>query len=363
MPSTNSPQRIPVRDEPPGPELVQRVREALARGGIVGMPTETVYGLAIRADRPSALERLAQLKGSDPGRPWTWHVGSRAATEFGGLRPLVARLTGRYWPGPLTLILRGAPAGLEHLAHEGWTGVRMPAQLCTAGILDALELPVVMTSANLSGQPPALDADAVLGSFGERLALVLDGGPSRLGEPSQLLRVGPGSFELLREGLLPLTDLRRTAGLSLLFVCTGNTCRSPMAVTLARKELERRLGSPEPEAFGFGARSAGVFAAVGAPASENAVTAMSRRGLDLSTHVSTLAAGRLLATADRIYCLTHGHLDALASRAEDHLQDKLELLDPAGRDVPDPIGGTLADYEACAERIAEAIRARASDWA
>jgi len=364
--SSTPPELAPLPDEPPPSALVRRVSHLLETGQLVALPTETVYGLAARADRPDALARLAALKGAAESRGWTWHVGTPEALEaFGSLRPLARRLAQRYWPGPLTLVLEGVPAGLERVALDGWTGVRLPAHRGTAALLAAVDFPVVMTSANESGGTPATQAALLARSFGSALALVLDGGPSRLGESSAVLRLGRGRFELLREGLLSVPELRRTAGLSLLFVCTGNTCRSPMAESLARAELERRLAPPggELSAFGFELASAGLFASPGAPASPLAVEVLGANGLTLSEHRSRLLDERTLAGADRVYALTHAHLEALAQRAELAPGARLELLDPHGEDIPDPMGGERSDYVAAAERITRAIAARADEWA
>ncbi len=364
MPET-PPALLPFADAPPDPALARRVTLALAEGGLVALPTETVYGVAARADRPEALARLAALKGS-PERAWTWHVGTPEALElFDVLRPLARRLAGRYWPGPLTLVLEGAPARLAALARDGWTGVRLPAHRGTAALLREAPFPVAMTSANQAGGAPATDAAQVHALFGSGLALLLDGGPSRLGEPSAVLRLGRGRFELLRAGLLSLADLRRTAGLSLLFVCTGNTCRSPMAEALARAELERRLAPPDGDlgAFGFRVASAGLFASAGAPASAPAVQVLGERGLGLDAHRSRLLDDDDLRGADRVYCLSTSHLEALLARVPPSAAGRLELLDPRGEDVPDPIGGGPEEYRSCAERIAQAVAERAADWA
>src|SRR5262245_1458353 len=130
------------------PALTGEVERALRGGGVIAIPTETVYGLAVRADDPAALERLVELKGRAPELAFTWHVGEHAALErFPQPSALARRLAERYWPGPLTLVLPGVPQGLEHVARDGWTGARLPAHPVTAQILAALPFPVVATSA------------------------------------------------------------------------------------------------------------------------------------------------------------------------------------------------------------------------
>jgi len=360
------PRRAELPDQPPERDLVDRLRAVLQEDGVVALPTETVYGLAVRADHEAALERLRELKGRPVDMPLTWHVGSsRALQRFERVSPMALRLVARYWPGPLTLVLPGVPRGLELVTNNGWTGVRLPAHRGTAGILDALEFPVVMTSANRHGGAPATTADVLEREFGAGVDWLLDGGPSRLSESSSVLRLGPGHFELLRAGLFTLEQLRAVAGLRIALVCTGNTCRSPMAEGLARTLLAERLSvrSDELGQFGFEIVSMGVQATVGQPASKHALGVMKDQGIDLSGHESRAAAAEDISRFEHVYCMTRGHRAALIGLLPPGKDRKIELLDPEGRDVPDPIGGSREDYEHTADSIRASLALRLDSWA
>jgi L-threonylcarbamoyladenylate synthase len=358
---------LPLPDTGPiDPEVVRALVAALAEGGIVGLPTETVYGLAARADDAAAIDRLVATKGSGERRAFTWHLSdSGALAEWAGFSPQARRLAARYWPGPLTMVLAGVPKGLERVASHMGVGVRIPAHAGARALLAACPFPVVATSANGTGATPLLDAAAVAASFGTHLSGLGDGGKSRSGEASTVVAIGPGRFDVLREGLLSRAELVRTAGRRIAFVCTGNTCRSPMAETLAAAKLGRALGVDDAnglELLGFTVASFGVFAAPGAPASAHAVTTMSERGLDLAGHGSTPATPEALATYDEIYGLTRSHVQAIVGALPPRLAERVALLDPSGSDVADPVGGSLANYRACADQIEAALERRLAEW-
>lgn len=365
-PMTPQPKRIDIEDHEVGLELAGQVEVALAQDGLVLLPTETVYGVAARADRPAALARLAALKGyPDAARPWTWHVGTPdALSAFESLLLPARRLAERYWPGPLTLVLPGVPRGLEPIARDGWTGVRLPAHRATASLLASLPFPVTMTSANRATEAPAANVDAIPAELRDALDLILDAGPARLAEPSSVLRVGRGKFELLRSGLHDIEQLRAAAGLRLGFACTGNTCRSPMAEGLARAAIAARLETTPAgiSDFGYAVRSMGIFASVGAPAAQHAIRATAERKVDIANHRSSPALPEIIAELDHLYCMTQSHVDALRMLLPPGKDSAVALLDPDGHDIPDPIGGSASDYRHCAETIQAGIDARLADW-
>lgn len=348
----------------PDLETLDLLRDVLADGGLAALPTETVYGFAARADRPEALATLRALKGRDGDVPFTWHAADDRGLAEAPLGALARRLAARYWPGPLTLVVNDVPEGCEEIASDGWTGIRVPAFGGTRAALAHLPFPVVMTSVNESGTPPACDVATVLERFGDRVPLVLDGGATTLQESSTVLALGSGRFEVLRLGLLDATELARTAGLSIGFACTGNTCRSPLAEFLTRRALAQRLGTTEDdlERFGFAVRSAGVHAGPGMPMSDGSRAVLQARGLDGSSHTSTPMTTEWAGDLDAIYALTASHAQAIRGALPPARADRVALLRPDGQDVPDPFGAPVEIYEATARVIEAAIEQRLEHW-
>ncbi len=167
------------------------------------------------------------------------------------------------------------------MSPNGTIGLRVPANDILLDVLRMLAGPIALTSANRHGQPEAVTAEEVRASVGDNVALILDDGPCRYGQPSSVVRVQDNRFEILREGVVAEGTLKRLASTMVLFVCTGNTCRSPMAELMMRHRLAKMIKCKidELEDHGFIVRSAGISAAAGCPASGESVAILRDLGL------------------------------------------------------------------------------------
>jgi len=359
----------PLRDE----AAVREAAQAIAAGKLVVFPTETVYGIAAAATSADAVAALSALKNRPPDKPFTLHLGSsaEAARYAGPLSALAQRLVSKAWPGPLTLVVpdrrprRGEPAGLveDAIYCRGTVGLRCPAHAVGRAILRAAGVPVVGSSANLGGRDAPRRADEALASLAGKVPLVIDSGPTQYARASTVVRIREDeTYEVLREEAVTARRLARLARTRILFVCTGNICRSPMAAGIAARTLADRFGCDPAMLPGHGidVQSAGTGAAAGFPASDHAILAMQERGIDIALHQSRPITVDAILAADYIWVMTRGHLEAVRQMAPE-AAGRIALLDPAGEDVADPIGGDLEAYRACARRLEKAVAARLTE--
>ena len=164
----------------------------LREGGLVAFPTETVYGLAADAGRPAAIERLYRVKGRPGNHPSILHVGSLAAARAcsTGFSGWAERLAGRFWPGPLTLIVEKAAWVPEAVTGgQSSVGVRIPSHPLALELLRAFGGPVAAPSANRFGRVSPTTADHVRADLGSDVDLILDGGPCEVGVESTIVDV------------------------------------------------------------------------------------------------------------------------------------------------------------------------------
>jgi tRNA threonylcarbamoyl adenosine modification protein (Sua5/YciO/YrdC/YwlC family) len=326
--------------------------EALDAGQLVIVPTETVYGVAAREDRPEAVKRLKALKG---GRKAPYSLAVADVQQLADrLKPLsgpATRIAKRWWPGPVTQVLP-ALEGPE-------LGVRVVGHSWTRQMLDSCPSPVLLPSANHAGEPAPRDSSEISDDLFDDVELLVNGGLCALGESSTVVRPFPAGLEVLREGVISREDLTRHALGFILVVCSGNTCRSPMGALLLQQALQEKAQSV-PGYLVPQVHSAGTYAGHDLPASEGALATMQRRGLDLESHRSSGVTRRPLSECDLILCMTESQQDAVLELMREDPPEQIpavELFCPDGNEVLDPFGGPSDVYASCADQL-EAMATR-----
>lgn len=353
------------------PEL-KRASQALAAGALVAFPTETVYGLAANASDEASVNRLRDVKGRAATQPFTVHIGRGEDIDL--FVPTVSnvgrRIIQKGWPGPLTLVFpiedtttpaireKLSAAGMEAIYGRGSVGLRFPDHAAGEGFLRGANVPVIASSANRTGESPPYDAPEIRAQLGDEVDIILDAGPTRYRKGSTIIELNGDGFKVLREGVWDERTVRRLTTVNVLFVCTGNTCRSPIAEGLFRKMMAERVGCTQDELSkrGVSVLSAGTSAFGGSSASPESVEVCRKRGVDISHHASQPLTHDLVLSADYIFGMTSQHIDSVR-RMIPRAASKATVLSSRG-DIADPVGGPMAEYERAAVEIEQALALR-----
>jgi tRNA threonylcarbamoyl adenosine modification protein (Sua5/YciO/YrdC/YwlC family) len=360
--------------ENPDIEKIQAAARMLDEGRLVAFPTETVYGIGCRA-RAETIRRLDEVKGRGTGKRYTLHIADLqdVARYVPKIPPRGKKLIASGWPGPLTIVFELDEEAIERqhglitndafevLYPDNTIGIRCPDNRIAKELLGLATHPIVAPSANLNARPPAASAGEVLEQFEAKIDLILDGGECKYGKSSSVVKITHNGLTILREGTYGEKDVTEMSSIKILFVCTGNTCRSPMAAAYCRKYISEKLdcGVDETEGMGYKITSAGVMAGPEMPASREVVDICAAKGIDVSGHRSRVLTREEAEESDYIFVMTKGHRDRILEVCPAASQ-KCMLLDGTG-EISDPIGAGDDVYRICAEQIEKALEKRMNE--
>jgi len=335
--------------------VVQELVRRLCAGQVIAFPTDTTPYLAASGLAVSSVERLVGSGDSPP----SLHVAVRGVADardwVPGLPPLAQRLGRRFWPGPLSLVCRdGLEQGVlcrlaepvrQALCPDHAVRLISPGHPALLEILSLLPGPLLLAPFSPDRPAPNGGADVI----------IEDGSQAPSGTATQVEVVG-ASWRILQPGTISEEMLRQQSTCLIVFVCTGNTCRSPLAEALLKKLLSDRLGCSREELTGrgFSVISAGLAAMMGGGAAEDAQAVASGYGADLSQHRSRALTADLAGQADYLVAMTRGHVQALSMHYP-RLGSRPRLLSTVGDDIADPIGQAREVYESCGRQIWEAL--------
>lgn len=196
-----------VHPDEPQPDRIDYIVSCLRKGHVAALPTDTFYGLAVDPVNLRAVEQIYQIKTRQKHKPLSLLIASLAqAYELArGSDAMLDKLADKFWPGPLTIIVSASgKLPLRSTAYTGNVAIRIPDAAIPRAVVERLGLPITATSANLQGAPECTNAACVRDQIGDRVPLIVDGGPTGRALPTTIvdLSLGPGRWEILREGAI-----------------------------------------------------------------------------------------------------------------------------------------------------------------
>ncbi|MDB5388865.1 MAG: Protein-tyrosine phosphatase, low molecular weight [Planctomycetaceae bacterium] len=355
---------VAIHDADDPQDIIHQSVQLLTQGDLVVVPTETRYVVIADALAGRGVARLRDLANRHNLGAAALLVASQNVLwdYVPELSALAERLIRRCLPGPIAFEFFFEPetSGLSKaLPSETWNWVcqdgqvrfRVPAHDILSAIQNLMRGPLVM----VGEFAPSIDNPRSLPSWvGDEceISLIIQEKDCRYGAPSSIVRLERDSWRMVHEGAVAERTIKHLSSHYFLFVCTGNTCRSPMAEGLFRRLLADKLGCAEDDLSdrGYIVASAGITAMLGSGPAPQAVEVLRYRDIDLTLHESRPVTDRLIQQADRVFTMTRAHREALLNEYPD-AAERVQVLSRNGGDISDPFGSSVEVYQRCADEI------------
>ena len=341
--------------ENPSKSIIEKAVKVLHDGGIIAYPTDTLYGLGVDVTNPKAMHNLFMLKARQFKSPVSLMLDALKNIEkYSGLFPvgLYPKLK-KLLPGKFTIILPNKMRPdfplYQHVHEYKKIGWRVPDHKFCNALSAAFGKPISTTSANISGTANAEDVSTLLAHFGDRLDMVIDGGPVSDNSGSTILDFTKEPLLMLREGEKKLDEVKellnnpdiqiKRTKFRVVFVCSGNICRSPMGEGIFKKMVAKTRFKDLIEVS-----SAGTLDIIPSIAHRNAEKVSKENEVDIREHVSTFMTEKIIHEADLIVCMAVNHVDYLKKVYPSHAHKVIlikewkrekKLYNPS---IADPIG-------------------------
>lgn len=341
---------------------INRIVLTLKKGGVIAIPTDTVYGLAVDGTNEGAVSRLIGLK-HRKDKPFTFFMPKSAVEKYVVISK--RRIIDFFIPGPLTAIMKKR-AGISLPLVEDKAGIRIPQHDFVIRLLNTYQNPLAVTSANISGEPSLTSPYDIIEHFTE-VSLVIDGG--RLySTPSTVVDLVATPPVVMRKGMIPILQIEKVYGrklmltgslkFNLLLVCSGNTCRSPMAEGIFKTLVDRKYCEVQ---------SAGTIAMGGLTAAQHAKQVVREYGGSIDRHQTRSLNRELVDWADLILVMEYKHYENVLEINPDAVVKTFLLREYKRKtkynEVPDPVGRDLSAYHLAAKKMLPALKQVAKDIA
>jgi tRNA threonylcarbamoyl adenosine modification protein (Sua5/YciO/YrdC/YwlC family) len=342
------------------PQFWNRVAETLRTGGIIVLPTDTVYGLAVDGTNADACEKLRALKGRDI-KPFTFFISKSTLHEYAVISK--QKIIDYFMPGPLTVILKKRTHVVLPLTTEK-IGVRVPQVHFINNLLSVYKNPLAVTSANVSGQTPLTSATEINQQFPD-IELVINGGQLR-SQPSTVLDMTTTPPTVRRKGKIPILEIEKVYGkrilmdsairFNLLFVCTANTCRSPLAEGIFKTLITQDYCQ---------VKSAGIMPMDGLPPAQFSLDVVQEYGGSIIHHQTKRITKEIIEWADLILVMEFKHYNVIVEIAREAAVKTFLLKEYRRRvkynEVADPVGKDIHAYRTAAQDMLPSLQLIAKD--